>query len=118
MRPTSCWPTSSRAASLRRIGYAASRWLDRLLTDETGDPLARHAIDTRDGPVCAFLGPQQHLATEYCGQIDPTDLDEYLRHDGFAALRRCLEQLSPEQIVEHVQASGLRGRGGRDFRPG
>ena len=53
--------------------------------------MARHAIDARDGPVCAFLGPQLHLATEHCGQLDPTDLDEYLRHDGFVALRRCLE---------------------------
>jgi NADH-quinone oxidoreductase subunit F len=104
--------------ALRRIGRAASHWLDRLLTDETGDPLARHAIDTRDGPVCAFLGPQQHLATEHCGQIDPLDLDEYLRHDGFAGLRRCLEQLTPQQIIEHVQASGLRGRGGAGFPTG
>ena len=63
---------------LRRAGYQASRWLDRLLSDEIGDPVARRAIDVRDGPVCAFLGPQMHLATEYCGQLDPTDLDEYL----------------------------------------
>ena len=103
---------------LRRIGYSASRWLDCLLTDETGDPSVRHAIDSRDAPVCAFLGPQQHLATEYCGQIDPLDLDEYLRHDGFVALRRCLEQLAPKQIIEQIQASGLRGRGGAGFPTG
>jgi NADH-quinone oxidoreductase subunit F len=103
---------------VRRIGYRASRWLDRLLTDETGDPIERHAIDVRDAPVCAFLGPQMHLATEYCGQIDPTDLDEYLRHDGFAALRRCLEQLSPEQLIEQIRSSGLRGRGGAGFPTG
>ncbi|MFZ1936164.1 MAG: NAD(P)H-dependent oxidoreductase subunit E [Thermoguttaceae bacterium] len=104
--------------ALRRIGRTVSRWLDRLLTDEAGDPLARHAIDARDGPVCAFLGPQQHLATEHCGQLDPLDLDEYLRHDGFVTLRRCLEQFTPPQIIEHVQASGLRGRGGAGFPTG
>jgi len=103
---------------LRRAGYTASRWLDRLLTDEIGNPIARHAIDVRDGPVCAFLGPQRHLATEYCGQLDPTDLDEYFRHDGFVALRRCLENLSPEQIVATIQQSGLRGRGGAGFPTG
>ncbi len=103
---------------LRWAGYAASRWLDRLLTDEIGDPIARHAIDVRDDPVCAFLGPQRHLATEYCGQLDPTDLDEYFRHDGFVALRRCLENLSPEQIIETIQQSGLRGRGGAGFPTG
>jgi len=103
---------------VRRLGHSMSRWLDRLLTDETGDPIARHAIDTRDGPVCAFLGRQQHLATEHCGRIDPTDLDEYLKHGGFESLRRCIEQLSPEQIIEQAQASGLRGRGGAGFPTG
>ncbi|MCC6123493.1 MAG: NAD(P)H-dependent oxidoreductase subunit E [Pirellulales bacterium] len=102
----------------RRIAYSVSRFLDRLASDETGDSLARHAIDARDPPVCAFLGPQKHLATEYCGQIDPTDLDEYLRHDGFKALRRAIEELSPEKIIAEIDLSGLRGRGGAGFPSG
>jgi NADH-quinone oxidoreductase subunit F len=101
----------------RRLKYSVNRWLDRLASDEQGDPIARHALETRDGPVCAFLGRQQHLATEYCGQIDPTDLDEYLRHGGFEALRKA-EQLAPEEIIDHVQRSGLRGRGGAGFPAG
>ena len=104
--------------ALRRAGYAASRWLDRLHTNELGDPIARHGIDARDAPLCAFLGPQMRLATEHCGQLDPTDLDEYLRHDGFAALSQCLERLSPDQIIETIQQSGLRGRGGAGFPTG
>jgi NADH-quinone oxidoreductase subunit F len=103
---------------VRRVGHVVSRWLDGLLTDELADPVVKHAIDPRDGPVCAFLGRQQHLATEYCGQIDPIDLDEYLRHDGFQALRRVLEETAPEEIVAEVQASGLRGRGGAGFPTG
>jgi NADH-quinone oxidoreductase subunit F len=102
----------------RRIGYRLSRWLDRLLSDEIGDPVARHAIDVRDAPVCAFLDRQQRLATEYCGQIDPTDLDEYLRHGGFESLRRCAERVLPEQIIQEIQSSGLRGRGGAGFPTG
>jgi len=58
------------------------------------------------------------VATEFCGRIDPTDLDEYLRHDGFAALQRCAKELSPEAIIQQVQASGLRGRGGAGFPTG
>jgi NADH-quinone oxidoreductase subunit F len=100
---------------VRRVGHSVGRLLDRLLTDELGDPITRHAIDVRDGPVCAFLGRQQRVATEYCGQIDPTDLDEYLRHDGFQALSRCVRELSPEAIIAEVRASGLRGRGGAGF---
>ncbi|NLY02993.1 MAG: 4Fe-4S binding protein [Rhodopirellula sp.] len=103
---------------LRRAGYSMSRWLDRFHSDETGDPVQRHALDVRDGQVCAFLGRQQHLATEYCGQFDPTDLDEYRRHDGFEALRRCLAEYSPERVVEEIRASGLRGRGGAGFPTG
>jgi len=103
---------------VRRAGRRLGRWLDRLLTDETGDPVAGHALDARDGSVCAFLGPQKHLATEYCGQIDPTDLDEYLRHGGFEALRRCACELGPEAILDEARRSGLRGRGGAGFPAG
>ena len=102
----------------RRIGYTVSRWLDRLLTDEVGDPVASHSIDVGDGPVCAFLGRQRHLATEHCGRIDPTDLDEYIRHDGFVAARRSIEDLSPQRIIEQIETSGLRGRGGAGFATG
>jgi NADH-quinone oxidoreductase subunit F len=102
----------------RRLIYAATHWLDRLASDENGDPIAGHAMDLRDPPVCAFLGRQKHVATEYCGQIDPTNLDEYMRHGGFIALRRCLEELSPRQIIDEIQESGLRGRGGAGFPTG
>ncbi|MFZ5830134.1 MAG: NAD(P)H-dependent oxidoreductase subunit E [Planctomycetota bacterium] len=102
---------------VRQVGHRVSRWLDRMFSDELGDPVERYAIDTRDGPVCAFLGPQRHLATEYCGQIDPTDLDEYMRHGGFQALRKALA-MPPEAVVDEVLQSGVRGRGGAGFPTG
>jgi len=102
----------------RRIKLTISRALDRLLTDQARVPVERHAIDVRDEPVSAFLGPQRHLATEHCGVIDPTDLDEYLARDGFRALQRALGGLEPEQVIEQVRASGLRGRGGAGFPTG
>jgi NADH-quinone oxidoreductase subunit F len=102
----------------RRIGHSVAGLLDRLLTDEVGDPVSRHLIDVRDGPVCAFLGRQKHIATEYCGQIDPTDLDVYLRHDGFKALERCLKTLTPVEIIDEFTAAGVRGRGGAGFPSG
>ena len=108
-RPKTVW---------RRMARRAAGWFDRFLSDETPDPVIERAIDVRDRPVCAFLGPQRHVATEYCGQIDPTDLDEYIHHHGLKALRHCLEDLSPEQIIGQVRASGLRGRGGAGFPTG
>ena len=80
---------------------------------------ARHAIDVRDEPVCAFLGPQMQLATEHCGQLDPIDLDEYLRHDGFKALAPAASSsCRRSRSIAEIQASGLRGRGGAGFPTG
>jgi len=104
--------------AVRRIGAAAGRLLENLLTDETWEPVTRYSIDVRDGPVSAFLGRQKHIATEHCGVIDPVDMEEYLRRDGFRALKRCMEELSPEQIIGEVERSGIRGRGGAGFPTG
>ncbi len=102
----------------KRVRYSVGRWLDRLLTDETGDPIVQRAIDVGEQAVCAFLGPQRHIATEFCGSLDPTDLDEYLRHNGFKALQQGVTQLDSETIIDRVTASGLRGRGGAGFASG
>jgi NADH-quinone oxidoreductase subunit F len=99
----------------RRMGHTLTRWLDRLHSDEMPNPVAAHAIEARDGPVCAFLGPQRHVATELGGQLDPLDFEQYCRHDGFAALRNCLENFDGADIVAAIDQSGLRGRGGAGF---
>ncbi len=103
---------------VRRVGYAMARWLDRFESDEAGDAIQRHALDERDAQVCAFLGRQFRVATEACGQLTPTDLEQYLRHQGFEALRHCLERMSPAEMVEQITAAGLRGRGGAGFPTG
>jgi NADH-quinone oxidoreductase subunit F len=102
----------------RRVRALVDQALDRLLTDETWEPITRYALDVRDGPVCSFLGPQEHLATELCGAVDPLDLDAYRRHGGFEALARCVKELTPAQVIETITASGLRGRGGAGFPTG
>ena len=102
----------------RTIKVALSTAVDRLLTDEAWEPVTRYALDTRDGPVCAFLGPQKHLATEYAGSLGPLDLDEYLRHEGFAALQQAVTERTPEEVSDIVTRSGLRGRGGAGYLTG
>jgi len=101
-----------------RLRHQVTRGLDALLTGLETRPADRTCVDEADAPVTAFLGPQRHIATEHCGHIDPTDLDEYLARDGFRALRSCLEAASPEEVIETIRASGLRGRGGAGFPTG
>lgn len=103
---------------LRQVRAAVTEALDNLLTDESWQPVTRYAIDLRDGPICSFLGRQKHLATELYGSVNPLDLDGYLDHGGFAALRRCLTELSPEEVIDAIDRSGLRGRGGAGFPTG
>ncbi len=96
------------------IRYAASRILDWIQSDEEQDVLQKHRA-ARDGVVDSFIGPQKHLTLDLLDAIDPLDLDEYMRHGGFESLKKCLTQLQPEQILDEVEASGLRGRGGAGF---
>ena len=101
-----------------RLRRSFSRTLDVLLTDESWEPVTRRTIGPADPPIEAFLGRQRRLATEHCGHIDPIDLDEYLEYDGFKALERALKERSPDEIIEEVRASGLRGRGGAGYLTG
>ena len=103
---------------LKRAVSAAASAVERLFTDEVWEPVTRYALDVRDPPVCAFLGRQKHIAAEHCGALSPLDIDDYLAHDGFAALGRALREASPDSLIETISAAGLRGRGGAGFSTG
>ncbi len=53
-----------------------------------------------------------------CGRIDPENIEDYIAEDGYAALEKALGSMTPEQVIEEVLASGLRGRGGAGFPTG
>ena len=101
-----------------RVRLATSRLLDQLLTDEAWEPVTRYAVDVRDPEVAAFRDCQVRVATEHSGRTHPTDPDEYIAAGGFEALTRCLRHMSPEEVIEQVRRSGLRGRGGAGFTTG
>jgi len=98
----------------RRLRMAADDALDGLLESES-KPLVQRAV--RDGEICTFLGGQQRIATEYCGRLNPLDMDEYTHHQGWQGWQRA-SRMSADAIIERVIESGLRGRGGGGFPTG
>ncbi len=65
-----------------------------------------------------FYKKQLRIALRNCGVINPELIDEYIAYDGYAALGRALTEQTPEQIVDSIKKSGLRGRGGGGFPTG
>ena len=74
----------------------------------SGDPIPY----SKDIP---FYSRQQRIVLRYCGRIDPEDIGEYLSVGGYKALKKALSEMTPEQVLEEMQKSGLRGRGGAGF---
>lgn len=65
-----------------------------------------------------FYKKQIRIALRNCGFINPENIDEYIARDGYAALGKCLTELSPEEVIQEIKDSGLRGRGGGGFPTG
>ncbi len=66
----------------------------------------------------SFYKAQCRVALRNCGVIDPESIDEYIAMDGYAALGKALTEMTPEQVIQEVIDSGLRGRGGGGFPTG
>lgn len=64
------------------------------------------------------LPAEQRIVLERVGLIDPTSIDDSIIHDGYAALGKVLNQMTPAQVIEEIKASGLKGRGGAGFPTG
>ena len=61
------------------------------------------------------LGLQHRIALENCGIINPENIDEYIACNGYEAIKKCVSEMSPEEVIEEIKISGLSGRGGAGF---
>ncbi|MCQ4022770.1 MULTISPECIES: NADH-quinone oxidoreductase subunit NuoF [unclassified Ruminococcus] len=89
------------------------RIVTRLLYQETVD--GDNIKSLNDTP---FYAKQQRTALRNCGVINPECIDEYIAMDGYKALEKVLTSMTPEQVIDEIKASGLRGRGGGGFPTG
>ncbi len=80
------------------------------------DPETRKQIQEQD--QIDFFAGQTRIALRNTGVINPQIIEEYIARDGYAALGKALIEMTPEQVIEVLEASGLRGRGGAGFPTG
>ena len=77
-----------------------------------GKPVEKYAISVEDE---AFLSQQQRIVLRNCGQINPEKIEEYIAVGGYEAAKKVVTTMTPDQVIEEIKISGLRGRGGAGF---
>lgn len=87
--------------------------VERLLAGKKKNGEITNALDSME-----FFSRQMRIALRNCGAINPEDIDEYIAQDGYLALERVLTEMEPEDVIDLIKESGLRGRGGGGFPTG
>ena len=63
----------------------------------------------------AFLSSQTRIALRHCGVINPEKIEDYIADGGYEAIKKCVTEMTPEEVIEEIKTSGLAGRGGAGF---
>ena len=103
---------------LSKLKNKLFNFAEDIQTDRHWEGVERYEISMREKPVASFLGSQVPIATEYRGIINPVDINEYKTRGGFSALEKMFKLLSPDDVLNEIKNSGLRGRGGAGFPTG
>ncbi|HOT51958.1 MAG TPA: NAD(P)H-dependent oxidoreductase subunit E, partial [Candidatus Hydrogenedentes bacterium] len=94
---------------------------EHLLKGRIVERLAHKSVSAQIVPALSEIGffrEQTKVVLRNCGVIDPTNIDEYIARDGYQALAKVLTEMKPEEVIDVVTKSGLRGRGGAGFSTG
>ena len=95
---------------------------EHIINDKPVDELSvKETMDTSNIRILGnadFFGKQVRITLRNCGIIDPESFDDYLDMRGYEALAKVLENMTPEQVIEEIESSGLRGRGGGGYPTG
>lgn len=102
------------------------------ILDEIIEKHIMHALDSEDDNYqlssdlekhmlsldLPFFAKQEKVVLKEAGHLNPEDIQEYIARGGYLALEKCLKNMTPDQVIEEIKASGLRGRGGGGFSTG
>ena len=80
------------------------------------DPVTKESVS--DSKHMGFFKKQLRVVLRNCGFINPENIDEYIAREGYQALGKVLTEMTPEEVIKEVKASGQRGRGGAGFSTG
>ncbi|NLF25148.1 MAG: NADH-quinone oxidoreductase subunit NuoF [Deltaproteobacteria bacterium] len=131
LKKTGCAGLCHREPMLELYEPGGKRWtyvelsieaLSKILTQHIGEgqPVDEYLLDRgeRAEQTHAYLGKQKRIVLENCGLIDPESIDDYLAVQGYEALKKVLNEYTPQALISLILESGLRGRGGAGFLTG
>jgi NADH-quinone oxidoreductase subunit F len=106
------------AGYFKRLKNNLLNHVDTFHTDVTWDNVVWKPENERTGVIDGFLAGQKHISTEGYGFLAPLNIDEYIAHGGFEALKGVVCSTPRDEVVRTILASGIRGRGGGGFLTG
>ncbi len=105
----------------RMYGNVTPERVRRILAEQVvqGRPIPEWIVKGRDAQAeDTFFAKQKRIVLRNCGIINPDSIEEYIASGGYQAIQKALREYTPEQVIEIVLNSGLRGRGGAGFLTG
>ncbi len=131
LHKTGCAGLCHREPMLELMAPTGEQWtyvhvdtqvVDQIITEHIGQnrPVESYLLTapSRFDAVTRYLSKQKKIVLENCGIIDPESIESYIAVDGYKAIKKILQDMTPSQVIAEILASGLRGRGGAGFPTG